>query len=66
MVTGAHGVPGGVALNHAGLEQEKDPGDATIHLQVMEGNTALGQTARQKLVIQELVQVNVYTMEICK
>ena len=64
MEAGALGVPGGVVPKHVDLEQENDLGDATIPLQVMEGNTALDQTARQKLAIQELVQVNVYTIEI--
>ena len=35
MVSGAHGVPGGAALNHVVWEQEKDLGAATIPLQVV-------------------------------
>ena len=66
MVTGAHGVSGGVALKYVVREQEKDLGAATIPLQVMEGNTALGQTLCQDLAIQELVQVKVYKIKICK
>ena len=66
MVTGDLGVPGSAALNHVVLEQEKDLGAATILLQVMEGITAVAQAARQELATQELVQVNVYTIDICK
>ena len=66
MVAGDPGVPGGAALNHVVLEQEKDLGAATILLQVMEGITAVDQAARLKLVTQELVQVNAYTIDICK
>ena len=57
MVTGDLGVPGGAALNHAVLEQEKDIGTATILLQVMEGITALDHTICQDLATQELVDV---------
>ena len=57
MVSGDLGVPGGAALNHVVLEQEKDLGDAIILFQGMEGNTAVDQAARQKLATQELVDV---------
>ena len=66
MVSGDLGVPGSAAQNHVVLEQEKDLGAATILLQVMEGITAVDQAARQELATQELVQVNVYTIDICK
>ena len=57
---GGLGVPGGPALNHVVLEQEKDLGAATIPLQGMEEKTALGQTLRQDLATQEhAVQVDV-------
>ena len=57
MVTGDLGVPGGAALNHVVLEQEKDIGSATILFQVMEGMTAVDHTSRQELATQELVDV---------
>ena len=64
MVTGGLGVHGGAALNHVGLEQEKDLETATILLQIMGGNSAVDQAALQELVTQALVQVSVYSKEI--
>ena len=58
MVDGDPGLPGGAALKHVVLEQEKDQGAATILLQRMEEDPALDQAVCQELATQELVQVN--------
>ena len=62
MVTGALGVPGGAALNPVDLEQEQDPGAATILQQGMEGDTAVDQAALQEVATQEVVQVSLHSL----